>query len=389
MPTNFRVTPRASPVGALLSMLGLGRVASFWGKVGSLASTHHGTALTQLPSQELTDSQELRQRELSQKELRQEELSQKELRQEELSHEELSQQELGVQELSLQELSSEELTHTKLSPGEPGQRDLGQQELGIRELSQGQANRSFPAESLRASPFRSSSFAMVTFILVVISFMVDSLGTFKKYVLQLSGMISSFQVFNFQDAPSTSTSTTSSRSIVYLRNFMFMILVVLGEGELGKEACHPHFHRQLPQGHLGHQEPQPWDLELATCFANLSFRTEELEKNIEDRHLKLSLERKELEKKKADKPFKLSGGQQEFEEQLAILKWLQELGKKRAVPASNGRCPLRASDPQLCRCQCDHDFAQLRRELAECLGIPRKTGTQNEKTFADQLCKLN
>ena len=80
MLTNFQVTTRASPVGALLSMLGFGRVASFWGRVGSLASKHRGTALTQFPSTSLTDRElEKNSAELCLQELDSEELSQKEL----------------------------------------------------------------------------------------------------------------------------------------------------------------------------------------------------------------------------------------------------------------------------------------------------------------------
>ena len=131
MPRNFQVTRRASPVGALLSMLSLGRVASFWGRVGSLDSKNHGTALTQLPSQELTDRElEKKPAPLDSKELRHQELSQQEL-----DSEELSLQELDSQELSLHELDSKELSHKELSQKELSQEKLSSEKLSQKELS--------------------------------------------------------------------------------------------------------------------------------------------------------------------------------------------------------------------------------------------------------------
>ena len=122
MLTNSQVTTRASPVGALLSMLGLGRVASFWGRVGSLASKHHGTALTQLPSRELDkktaqlDSESFQQTELAKSAA--ESFQQKELAKS--AAESLQQKELSQEELSQKELSQKELTHREL----PGKKEL-------------------------------------------------------------------------------------------------------------------------------------------------------------------------------------------------------------------------------------------------------------------------
>ena len=90
-------------------MLGLGRVASLWGRVGSLASKNHGTALTQFPSTTLTDRELENSAELSLQELDSEELSQKEL-----SSEELGQKELSHRQLTAKELDAAYCTKTSL-----------------------------------------------------------------------------------------------------------------------------------------------------------------------------------------------------------------------------------------------------------------------------------
>ena len=138
MLTNFQGTTRASPVGALLSMLGLGRVVSFWGRVGSLALKHHGTALTQLPSTTLTD----RELEKNSAELSLQELDSKELSQKELSHKELSS--------ATESLQGKSLRRTTTSQSFSGKSTLPTHSLLKETTSESLQGKSLPSRPQRA-----------------------------------------------------------------------------------------------------------------------------------------------------------------------------------------------------------------------------------------------
>ena len=129
MLTNLQVTTRANPVGALLSMLGLGRLASFWGKAGSLEKSLMGGKV--VPSKLVEKNHGAASPQLSDPKLHRENV--KELAQ--LDSEELSQNELAKS--TFESLQQKELASLWLKALKPGST-------------------------------RASSFTIVTFLLVIV-----------------------------------------------------------------------------------------------------------------------------------------------------------------------------------------------------------------------------
>ena len=220
-------------------MLGLVQVASFWGRAGSLDSKHHGTALTQLPSQELLDRES-------------------ETKIAQPDSEELSQQESFQQK----ELEAASTAETSLQQQELASASTAETSLQQKELA---------SLWLKALKPRASSFILVTFLLVIVGFIVGSFENFRQYCWQLSGLFGfiplfcSFRIVSFQDA------ARPSRIRPQLRSLMVMFMVVFGQGELLTADSHPHLRPQLPRVDLGHRHLADKKLQhqLGPCLRKL------------------------------------------------------------------------------------------------------------------------